>query len=263
MEGGCYHKAHPLRKGSVVFSAPSVMTTVNSPERERIGGGYSAGQRLTETMSVVAFFVVEAYMAARLATSSWSWWHLLVTLVAAVTSALLADLISGLVHWGCDTWGSLDTPLLGRVFIRQFREHHTDPEEINRHDFVETNGTNALLALLPLAVTRALPFDPAHPSALAWAFQVGGMGVAFFVTFTSQAHKWAHAERVPAWVAWMQRHGLVLSKKHHDVHHVAPHLHHYSITGGWVDRWLERWNFFRRFEALITRVTGIPARLGQ
>lgn len=231
------------------------------PQRERIGGGYSRGQRLVETASVVAFFVVEILMIAGLTQAAWVWWLAPVTACALVLAALLSDIISGTVHWGCDTWGSIDTPVLGRAFIRVFREHHYDPEEINRHDFVETNGTNAGLALLPLAVTYLLPFDVAHPTVLTWGLRVGGMGVAFFVTFTSQAHKWAHSPRVPGWVRLLQRAGLTLSPEHHDVHHRSPHMHHYCITGGWVDRVLEPTKFFRRLEALITRVTGVQPRV--
>ena len=235
------------------------MTTKPIP-RERIAGGYSRGQRLVETASVFAFFAVECLMAWRLTGVAAAPWLLPVGLGAVVLSALFADLISATVHWGCDTWGSVDTPLLGRVFIRQFREHHVDADEINRHDFVETNGTNAGLALLPLAVTYSLPLDLAHPTVLAWGLQLGGMGTAFFVTFTSQAHKWAHAPSVPPAVALLQRVGLVLSRDHHSVHHVAPHLHNYAITGGWIDHALERVDAFRRLERLITRVTGVEPR---
>lgn len=229
--------------------------------KPRIGGGYGRGQRLVETASVIAFFSVEALMALRLARVAPAWWLAPVGVVAFVASALLADLISALVHWGCDTWGSIETPVLGRVFIRQFREHHVDPEEINRHDFVETNGTNAALALLPLWVTWSLPFDLAHPTVVSWGVQIGGMGTALFVTLTSQAHKWAHLPSVPSIVAALQRRGVLLSREHHDVHHVSPHQHNYAITGGWVDPLLERLRLFRRLERTITRLTGIAARL--
>lgn len=228
--------------------------------RERIGGGYSRGQRLAETVLMLAFAAGEVALLARLARSQWSWSLAAAALAALVASALLADLVSGMVHWGCDTWGSVETPVLGRVFIRQFREHHVDPDEINRHDLVEANGTNAGLAMLPITLAFLHPFDPAHPTWWPLAYQVGALGFAFFVTFTSQAHQWAHAASPPRWVAALQRTGLMLSKAHHDVHHEAPHLHHYCITGGWMDAALERGKVFRRLEALIQRVTGAVPR---
>jgi len=64
---------------------------------------------------------------------------------------LLADLMSGLLHWAFDSWGTVRTPLPGKAFIRPFREHHGDPKSMLAHDFVELNGASCV-ACIPLLV---------------------------------------------------------------------------------------------------------------
>lgn len=144
-------------------------------------------------------------------------------LVAALLGWLIADLLSGLVHWGLDRFGDERTPLVGPILIRPFREHHEDPLAMTRHDFVETNGASALGASVLLAFQNELLFFTA----------IG-------VVAANQCHKWAHARSVPAAVRAAQRLGLILRPEAHRRHHRAPHDRHFCTASGWMNRSLDR-----------------------
>jgi plasmanylethanolamine desaturase len=206
---------------------------------------YSPAWRRVEVASIGAsacLFVASA--PAVIAAGAWNVPGMLGTL-------LVADLVSGLVHWGCDTWGSPETPLVGPTLIRTFREHHVDPQSITRHDFVEQSGSNALGVLPFLAAALWLPAPVA--AACVW-FSV-------WIVFTNQVHAWAHG-RAPRPVRWLQRRGLLLSPEHHAAHHRPPHVRNYCITLGWCNALLDRWRVWARMEALIARATGAVPRTG-
>ncbi len=181
----------------------------------------------------------------------------------AVPSAALAypatDLLSGVVHWAADSWGSAATPIIGPKLIVPFREHHRDPLAITSHGFVAANGASCLLAL-PVAAAACLLPVKGHP--LAGALLGFFWGLLLSVALTNQIHVWVHVASPPRPIAWLQRHRLILGPAHHDVHHTG-HVHNYCITSGWLDAPLERLQLFRRAEKAVTKLTGRrPVRTG-
>jgi len=206
------------------------------------------GHRLWEPVGIAAFLSLQIYGTVKvaLAAEGISCWLLLAACLFC--AYLLADFASGLVHWAGDTLFSTKAPLLGRHFILPFREHHVDPRAITRHDFIETNGNNCLVAVPVSALV--VPAVPEAPELLFYGCAIALFG-AWFVFATNQIHKWAHAARVPRFVRWLQNERLILSPTHHDLHHRPPHDSHYCITVGWLNPLLGRLRFFRALEATV------------
>ncbi len=207
--------------------------------------------------SLLSYAALACWLAIRLAprVPERPW----LVLTGALLAYLAADLVSGLVHWAADTWGSPDLPILGPAVLRPFREHHRDPLAITRHDFVETNGNNCLISLPALGIALWLAPGPGGGGNLFLSSFLGALVV--WVLLTNQFHKWAHLPSPPPLLAFLQRWHLILPPAHHALHHTRPFTSHYCITTGWLN-WPLNWaRFFPVLEWCITACTGaLPRR---
>jgi ubiquitin-conjugating enzyme E2 variant len=220
-----------------------------------LANGYSRSHRLYEWGGIILGVSSATTLGVRLASADnlSGWWMPL----ALFLGILGADLTSGVVHWACDTWGSVRTPILGKLAIRTFREHHVDDKAITRHDFVETNGHNIALSLLPSVIGL---FQLEHGTLRSTVVAMSLFSMALWVGMTSQIHKWAHQDQPPRVVRWLQDSRMILAPHHHDVHHKAPHDSNYCITVGWLNGPFTAIGFFDKLERIITRVTGAKPR---
>jgi hypothetical protein len=196
---------------------------------------------------IIAHFVTLWHHRAQ-----WNVWQLLAIALAWPA----ADLVSGIVHWSADTWGSEKFPILGPRFIRPFRVHHDTPTSFLECNFFDTNGDTCLVAI-PILLSFFLISPTSSWGLISITF---GVWFCLFAIPTNQIHQWAHMPQPPRWVCWLQRCRIILSNEEHARHHTLPYDGHYCITTGFCNRWLERFGFFRLLERSITAVTGIPAR---
>ncbi|HLK89567.1 MAG TPA: fatty acid desaturase family protein [Polyangia bacterium] len=209
---------------------------------------YGRGHRALEIASITFVFLALGWLAYRIFHTVASARDLLWIFLTAVTGYLVADFLSGFVHWAGDTIGDQNTPVFGPNFVTPFRYHHVDPKDITRHDFVETNGNNCIvvapiLALLLLVIPRSTGWFFYACATLAFT--------SWFVFLTNQFHKWAHADKPAGWVRALQRAGLILSPEHHSIHHASPQDKSYCITVGWMNPLLDKIGFFRICETVI------------
>ena len=159
---------------------------------------YGRGHRALEIASIAFVFLALGWLTLRMCHAVDGARQILYVAATAVTGYLVADFMSGVVHWAGDTIGDQNTPIFGANFVTPFRYHHIDPKDITRHDFVETNGNNCIVIAPILAVLLLVT-----PTTTGWFFYACAV-MAFtscFVLCTNQFHKWAHEDHPARWVA--------------------------------------------------------------
>lgn len=233
----------------------------NHAGAKELAGLYTRGKRIQEMICVIMCLTLMAINFCQLMyyfqPSQWSY-----ILLAAFCGIITADFLSGLVHWGADTWGSVELPIIGKAFIRPFREHHIDPTAITRHDFIETNGDNFMVTIPALAYMAykffTYPEEKIHENYIGNSFL---FLLAIFVAMTNQIHKWSHTYfGLPRWVTLLQDWHVVLPRLHHRIHHVAPHETYFCITTGWLNYPLDKLHFWSGMEWIIESLTGYKPR---
>ena len=213
---------------------------------------YGRGHRALEIAAIAFAFGALAWIALTIFVAAHGVGDWIGIALGALAGYIVSDLLSGFVHWAGDTVGDESTPIFGPNFVRPFRFHHVDPEDITRHDFVETNGNNCIVAAPVLLLVLLLL--PAQTGVLFYICVVIAC-TALFVFCTNQFHKWAHTKNPARWVRLLQRANLILSPEHHVVHHTSPRDKYYCITVGWMNPVLDKIHFFRFCEAVITRIS--------
>ena len=234
---------------------PIILGVREAPPAGLPGFNRLTGRRLAiAALSIVVAALLLAVLGYRIALNVdvWHWWLPIVFLAGVAT----ADFVSGLVHWGADTWGRDDLPVVGQRLLVPFRVHHVNPDDFARRSFIDTNGDTALITIPVVAALLAIPFSGA------WGPPLAVFGFAFCAigSMTNQIHQWAHMPAPPRLIGLLQSCHVLLSRGEHAEHHAHPYDRHYCITTGWCNRPLQAIDFFRRMELAITAVTRAEPR---
>lgn len=229
--------------------------------KKQVLGEYTPAKRAMDVIDTCLFGVLFVFAFYNLVinvrvNSLW------ISVLAFALSMLFSDFCSGLLHWAADTWGTFDTPFVGKTFIRSFREHHVTPTAMCNHDLFETNGDNCLatLPVLLLMIFKNVQDDNGIPQA--WPVFALNFWIwsALFIAMTNQFHSWSHMSKPPMLAVVLQKAGLILSPSVHRKHHQMPFDRNYCITNGWLEPVLTSIDFWRRAEVFITKHTGMIPR---
>lgn len=164
---------------------------------------------------------------------------------------ILADIISGLLHWAEDSYGKEEWPIIGKYVIAPNILHHREPLAFTKPGYIYRNRTTiAAAGVIGLIFWSLGLINLVTITALAVGSQ------------TNEIHKWAHMPpaRLPKIVVILQKTGLLQTPRHHFGHHKLPSRKNYCIITNYVNPVLDRLGVFRGLEAMVRLVTGVRPR---
>lgn len=172
---------------------------------------------------------------------------LLVEILAVV---LLADLVSGVVHWWEDSYAKLDGGPFKQVAIDNLR-HHARPREFLAKGYWASSWDLWLLGAIAVAASAALGVFSWHVALFA-----------VLVANANQVHKWTHRTRHEngAVIGTLQRMLLLQTARHHSRHHQGTRDTHYCVLTNFLNPLLEEVQLWRRLERAIAKLTGAQRR---
>ncbi|WCJ32901.1 Fatty acid desaturase 4 chloroplastic [Euphorbia peplus] len=174
-------------------------------------------------------------------------------MLAGYIGYILADLGSGVYHWGIDNYGDGSTPVFGSQ-IEAFQGHHKWPWTITRRQFA--NNIHALARAITFFV---LPIDLVCNDAVILSFVGLCSGC---IMFSQQFHAWAHStkSKLPPLVVALQDAGLLVSRTQHADHHRQPYNSNYCIVSGVWNEILDKNKVFEALEMVFYFQLGVQPR---
>lgn len=204
---------------------------------------------IVKTVGVILSSALLCYLTIYLSLHSLDHGFSLLFIPSLFLGYILADFITGAVHWFCDSFFNEKTPVIGRLIINPFREHHLYPLLITEDKFIEQDTTSFFIFMpfLYHAVFIGNNYLDS-PNLIHIHFLLFGVCIGTFCT--NLFHKWAHQKNENIIISKLQKLGLILSYDNHMKHH-NNYSRSYCVTSGILNPILDYLNFFPRLERVI------------
>jgi len=172
-----------------------------------------------------------------------------------LSSWVIADFGSGVLHWSVDNYGNGKTPVMGGI-IAAFQGHHSAPWTITEREFCNNVSKLCIPFGIPTVAAITLLAGSQHP-----------LVSLFFAVFCSleigsqEFHKWSHMtpKQLNPLILGVQKAGLTIGRVPHAMHHVAPYDGNYCIVSGFCNEKLDGSGFFRKLERVVYSLNGIES----
>ena len=166
---------------------------------------------------------------------------------------LLADFVTGLIHWIEDKYmDAVTLKFWARDIAADNDLHHSKPTAMLLNSYWDNMRSGAIIGW-PIA---AMLFWIDAPLWLSM--------MPFFAAFGNLVHRFSHTpvDQLPRWIRGMQEFGLFISHQQHDAHHrsmkrlIPKHLAGYKFCPmtDWVNPILDRVEFWKSLERILTAI---------
>jgi len=166
---------------------------------------------------------------------------------------LIADFITGLVHWWQDMYGNPTWLIIGRYVIAPNLRHHHDPRAMIKVSYWKRMNTSILAGVLICILCFVSRI-------LSWQIAV------FFLCATqgNEIHAIGHRtnkENGRA-IIFLQKLGIIQRRKTHGWHHKAPYDTNFFVMTEYLNPLFNYIKFFEKLEWLIEKVCKIKPLRG-
>tara|TARA_R110000868_G_scaffold85882_2_gene241251 strand:+ start:572 stop:1096 length:525 start_codon:yes stop_codon:yes gene_type:complete len=169
------------------------------------------------------------------------------TIIKILAITLLADFVTGFVHWLEDSYWTINTPVLGKWIVAPNLEHHQNGQAFLKKTWLESSWDLVLAGSLIIAGAYLL-------NRLTWELGL----FTFIIMNANQVHKWAHItnyQKKPYLIGLLQKLYVLQRTDHHGQHHRKPNDSHYCVITNILNPLLDGAGFWRGLELLFKKTT--------
>ncbi len=165
----------------------------------------------------------------------------MIILFKALLVTLIADLVSGLVHWIEDVYFKPGMPIVHDIAVANDLHHHRPREFLNNNWWQSSKDLVLAALIIVLAATLM--------GSLNWTVVL----FAVLVANANQIHKWSHQNRREnnRVILFLQKIQVLQTPRHHARHHSGEKNSHYCVITNMLNPVLEQIRFWRTLEWIV------------
>lgn len=175
-----------------------------------------------------------------------------------IACILIADFLSGFIHWLEDAYGNPNWPIVGPHVAAPNIFHHKSPRKFIHASFFKRNISTFVVTVLLAGIVGLF---------IGFTWQLGL--IAILGGMANEVHAYAHRRKdeTPWFIKLLHKLRIMQSPRHHSIHHHSPYDTYYCILTPWLNPIFDKirfWDHIENFLKLfgIKPLRGHPDREG-